>query len=243
LRVPKPLTLYAAFLYSMVTDNAIVLHSRRYADTSRIVVLLTETLGKVSVVAKGSRTPKSKVGGALEPLSLCRVSIYHRKNRELHTLGMAELTSVWKRNHTSFEHLQAGMIICRQALRTLPAEVSAPEIYEHFKVSLQQLDAVLPEEAYPHSVRVRVHLTHLLGFGLHPELLQRDEKLMKGAWVYVDVADGRIVGSSGYPLTVDSLQLLTADSWTSGQVPVSVQTEVDGFLSRYFAHHLGGHSL
>ena len=57
--------------------NAFVLRARSFAESDRIVVLLTEELGKISAIAKGARRSKRRfAGGALEPFQeiVARVS-------------------------------------------------------------------------------------------------------------------------------------------------------------------------
>lgn len=51
-----------------ILTNAFVLRARNYGESDRIVVLLTEGLGKVSAIAKGARRSVRRfAGGALEP--------------------------------------------------------------------------------------------------------------------------------------------------------------------------------
>lgn len=51
-----------------ILTNAFVLRSRNFGESDRILVLLTEDLGKVSAIAKGARRSKRRfAGGALEP--------------------------------------------------------------------------------------------------------------------------------------------------------------------------------
>jgi DNA repair protein RecO (recombination protein O) len=77
---------------ALVSSDAIILHVFRYGDTSKILRLLTRTLGVQSVIAKGAANPKSKYGGVLEPFTEGVASFYAKENRDLHTLGSFELT-------------------------------------------------------------------------------------------------------------------------------------------------------
>src|ERR1700754_1196693 len=47
--------------------EAIVLRSIRYGEADRILHLYSPTLGRFGAIAKGSRKPKSRFGGRLEP--------------------------------------------------------------------------------------------------------------------------------------------------------------------------------
>jgi DNA repair protein RecO (recombination protein O) len=61
--------------------NAFVLRSRNYGESDRILVLLTEDLGKVSAIAKGARRSVRRfAGGALEPFQELAVRL-DRKNQ------------------------------------------------------------------------------------------------------------------------------------------------------------------
>ena len=120
----------------IISAESIVLHSRRYGDSSRIVTLYTRELGKVNVVAKGVRTTKSTIGAALEPLSHCRCTIYHGRNKELHTLSQAE-TITQRRNLTTLEHLQGGLMMCEAIMRTQTQEQSDEHVYELLNKALE----------------------------------------------------------------------------------------------------------
>jgi DNA repair protein RecO (recombination protein O) len=52
-----------------VKDQAICIRAIDYSETSQVVTLFSQTHGKLSVLAKGSRRPKSAFGGAIEVFS------------------------------------------------------------------------------------------------------------------------------------------------------------------------------
>ncbi len=69
-------------------EDAIVLRTYRLGESDRIVVLLTESNGKVRAVAKGVRKTRSRLGSRLEPLS--HVSVLLHKGRELDIVSQVE---------------------------------------------------------------------------------------------------------------------------------------------------------
>ena len=75
----------------LVTTDAIVLRSYNLAESDRIVVCLTRSSGLVRAVAKGARRMKSRVGAALEPYTVIKLSFYERENRDLVTMSGAEI--------------------------------------------------------------------------------------------------------------------------------------------------------
>lgn len=59
-----------------VITNAFVLRSRNYGESDRILVLLSEDLGKISAIAKGARRSVRRfAGGALEPFQELNVRL------------------------------------------------------------------------------------------------------------------------------------------------------------------------
>src|SRR4051794_37468303 len=56
--------------------EAVVLRSIRYGEAARIVHLSSATRGRIGAIAKGSRRPKSRFGGRLEPFFRLNLVLY-----------------------------------------------------------------------------------------------------------------------------------------------------------------------
>lgn len=67
------------------SSKAIVLGRRNYGEADRIVRLFTRDYGKVSLIAKGVRRPKSRKKGALEVFSLLKFSGVRGKGFDIMT--------------------------------------------------------------------------------------------------------------------------------------------------------------
>ena len=65
-------------------DTCFLLHQRSYGETSIIAELFTKKNGKISVIAKGAKKPKSKFFGYLVPFHKLNISYSGRS--ELKTL-------------------------------------------------------------------------------------------------------------------------------------------------------------
>ena len=74
-----------------ITTKAIVLSRINYGEADKILTLLTSEQGKVSVIAKGVRKPKSKLAGGAELFSVSDIS-YLDTPKELKTLVSARLS-------------------------------------------------------------------------------------------------------------------------------------------------------
>ena len=218
----------------IISAESIVLHSRRYGDSSRIVTLYTRELGKVNVVAKGVRTTKSAIGAALEPLSHCRCVIYHGKNKELHTLSQAETLSQ-RRNLITLEHLQSGLMMCEAIVRTQTQEQTDEHVFELLSKALNVLDTVDESCSYSVSVAMRCRLTEVMGFGL-----QFIPPPAEQASVFIDVTDGSVGPAGvGIHMTRSAYGAMYASRrghWSS--IDESDKLEIESLLSLYFSHHL-----
>ena len=67
--------------------EGIILRRIKYSETSLIVTLYTKEYGKVSLIAKGARNPKSKFVGSLEPATYVSIVYYHKDSRDLQMLS------------------------------------------------------------------------------------------------------------------------------------------------------------
>jgi len=75
----------------IVKTEAIVLSKMNYGDSSSIASLFTENLGKISVIVKGARSPKSKYGKIVDPLNYLAVVLYKKESREIQLLSQADI--------------------------------------------------------------------------------------------------------------------------------------------------------
>jgi len=75
----------------IVKTEAIVLSKMNYGDSSSIASLFTENLGKISVIVKGARSPKSNYGKIVDPLNYLAVVLYKKESREIQLLSQADI--------------------------------------------------------------------------------------------------------------------------------------------------------
>jgi DNA repair protein RecO (recombination protein O) len=115
---------------AIVEDEALILRVMRYGETSRIVVALGRRHGKVHLLAKGARDPKSPFGAALELASRSQIIFYLKKSRDLHLVRSAAVIDpglgllVQPRTY----HLACAAL--EFALKVLPDEDPCPEIHD-----------------------------------------------------------------------------------------------------------------
>jgi DNA repair protein RecO (recombination protein O) len=76
---------------SITKTEAIVLKSLKFGDTSKIVTLYTKDYGKIKVIAKGIRKPKSRLAGTLETFFHIQIVFYKKLTTEIYLLSQAEI--------------------------------------------------------------------------------------------------------------------------------------------------------
>jgi DNA repair protein RecO (recombination protein O) len=115
---------------AIVEDDALILRVLRYGETSRIVVALGRRYGKVHLLAKGARDPKSPFGAALEFATRSQIVFYLKKSRDLHLVRSAEVCDpgLGLLAQPRVYHLACAAV--EFALKVLPDEDPCPEVYD-----------------------------------------------------------------------------------------------------------------
>lgn len=223
----------------IVTTEAIVLHSRRFGDTSRIAVLYSRDLGKVSVVAKGARTPKSAFGSALEPLSRVKATIYHRRNRDLHTISAAEHLAPSQKMDADYDQLSAALAICQMVMRTQADEAPMPEVYRLLSEALTSVGNAPTTACTTIVMAAQLRLAEIMGFGMptvEPPASVAVKVSLEDGLPRPESAEGYRMSASAYgqihALLTTPLDLVTQT------LSAEDRLELEAFLQLYFAHHL-----
>ncbi len=121
----------------LIRTEAVVLRSTPYGETSRIVKLFTRDKGKLSVIAKGARLPKSKFGSTLQVLSVVQVVLYYRPTRSLQTLAECAHTFVAK--FDDLDRLGAGLRIVELTNALVQDEEEQPAVFDLLVLVLARL--------------------------------------------------------------------------------------------------------
>jgi DNA repair protein RecO (recombination protein O) len=106
--------------------EAVVLRSIRYGEADRVLHLYSATRGRVGAIAKGSRRPRSRFGGRLEPFFRLDL-VLHEGRGELATVTSASTVAAHPGLRSSGPALMAAARGCDAVLRLLDsAEANTP---------------------------------------------------------------------------------------------------------------------
>ncbi|MEO7102824.1 MAG: DNA repair protein RecO [Gemmatimonadaceae bacterium] len=76
----------------LLVTQAIVLHAFDYLESSRVLRLITREGGVMSVIAKGARRTRGRVGTGVDLFAEGEAQIYVKATRDLHTLGAFDVS-------------------------------------------------------------------------------------------------------------------------------------------------------
>jgi DNA repair protein RecO (recombination protein O) len=148
--------------------EAVVLRSIRYGEADRIIHLYSATRGRIGAIAKGSRRPKSRFGGRLEPFFRLDLVLYEGRG-ELLTVTGASTVDGHARLRGDGPALAAAGRACDAVLRLLDGEEANGAAYNLLCGYLALLDAD-PAAASAPGAALAFRLKLALAAGFSPEL-------------------------------------------------------------------------
>lgn len=236
----------------IVTTPAIVLHSRPYGESSRIVTLYTRDYGRMGVVARGVSRPRSRLAALLQPMSHISVVVYTKEGRDLQNLSAAETLSRSASQSISLEALTAGLSVVELVNAVTLDHDPNYHLFDELVLTLRYIGSDdAPERRIQLGFMVRT--AEILGYALRTDVCGVCEEALQGCADTV-----RFNVEVGAPLCLEhrdssSWRLLSriAFEWlhtlVQGQV-VEVDEEVPGpvfaelhdLLGTFLKHHVEG---
>jgi DNA repair protein RecO (recombination protein O) len=147
--------------------EGIVLRSMDLGEADRVLTVLTPRLGKLRVIAKGIRRPRSRIGGALEPFSDVHLVLAVGRTFDVVTSSALEDPHLGLRN--DLHSTAAAWYVVELADRFCEGGADTHEAFRLLAQALAGLDA--PPAAVRREIVARWFELHLLeGMGFRPEL-------------------------------------------------------------------------
>lgn len=192
----------------METSEAIVLRVYPWSETSCIANLYTREHGKLSLLAKGARRPKSPFEAALDLLSICRVVFLAKSSDALDILTEARLERRFRVASMDLLRLNCGYYVAELTDRLTDKGDQQAEIYDLAKDTLIALENM---ELEPRAIVLRFELQILRMLG-HLPSWQRCVHCGKS--ISSHAADGEDRQTALHPAQKQRNQTeSTSDSW------------------------------
>ena len=135
--------------------QALLLRRVEYGESDLVVTLLTDTIGRVSALARGARKSVKRFGGVIEPMHTLRIAYDDRSGAELVVLREARLERARPFLVTSLERMQAAGLALNWVRKAAPPRTPEPEVWSAMSDLLDHLGD--PEDTV--SARARLAAT------------------------------------------------------------------------------------
>lgn len=219
-----------------------MLRSIRYGEADRVVHLYSATRGRIGAIAKGSRRPKSRFGGRLEPFFRLNLVLYEGRG-DLLTVTGASTVDGHARLRSSGAALGAAGRACDAVLRLLDSAEPNEAAYNLICKYLGLLDA--DEDAASPGAALAFRLKLALAAGFAPELASCAACGEAEHIAAFSGAAGGVVCASceggGFPLTeeahgfmVDALARPLSEAPQAGR---GVAAQADRAITETLEHH------
>ncbi|MDZ7374141.1 MAG: DNA repair protein RecO [candidate division KSB1 bacterium] len=231
--------------------EGIVLRVRPQGETSKLVYLYTESLGRLAFLAKGARLPKSKFAGSLDTGNRIAVVYYSRERRELNYLSHAEILERFPRVQTDISRLAIAEQAFEILLQFGTAGEASPRIYRLLLDLLRGLERA--DRGFRSIGRsFLLHFLEVAGFRPNLESCSACGAGTVGETAVFEIDRGGYVCSncrarSAMALTVlgrtvEWARWLLAVPPSKAAVPLhrTVGEELDRWLGMYLSYHMEG---
>jgi DNA repair protein RecO (recombination protein O) len=230
----------------MITKTeAIVLRTVEYQESSIIATLFTHKHGKIAVIAKGARKPKSKFSAFLVPGQMLEVVYYMKQTRQVQTLS--DVSYLKKLDNIRLD-------LQKMALATITLELTSQLLHDNEvnEPLFQFLSVMLPwinkqgkvsRIMFPY---IQIRLAQLLGIGIQNVIEEHDSVNMG----YINIESGTLssqpVESEAVKLTPKQFHFVreSLKSMKSSIFDIDLSTNelksLIDYLDKYFRYHIEG---
>ena len=185
-------------------EPCFLLHARSFGDTSIIADVFSESSGKISIMAKGAKNPKSKFFGHLLPFSALKIMLTGKS--EMKTLTQIDsnfISQSAKGPHDLYTYLYVNELM----IRLLPKGLANAELYGLYSnfVNLARADAINET-----SLRIfELDLLDILGYGINFDTDMHENSEFKDTIIYSYKPErGFYTSNDSQGFTADEISLI-----------------------------------
>ncbi|MDZ7659122.1 DNA repair protein RecO [Fodinibius sp.] len=229
----------------MITHTeAIIFKSVDFQESSKIVTAFTLEHGKIALMVRGVKKPKSKFSGLIEIGNILDVVYYYKSSRSVQILSEASYSVKNKNLRSDFEKM-ATMTSAIELISQLlhDDEINEP-LFIFTKKMLSWLNSaeVHPPKLFPY---IQIRLAELTGIGLQLDTNNGDQKTN-----YLNLESGLVtneqVSSHSYKLTSNQFSYIRIALLAKSSILFDINFETGELrqliehLDRYLKYHVEG---
>ena len=230
----------------IVRTEAVVLRSLDYGETSRIVTLFTRSRGRVSIMARGARSRKSRFGSTLQPMSYIQAVYYYKASRELQTLSESSHIRAFNDIGRRLEKMAVGLRVVELAASLLEEEQSSSV----FDLLVNVLSTLNDVETNVQNLLPLFQLKLAVALGIEPGFARDEVAALTDEGGVLSLASGEIhrAGTMVPNARRASREALRAfaictrarvEPVLALEMTATVRKELDELIGAYYRYHVG----
>ncbi len=231
-------------------SDAFVLRTYKLGETDQIVVFFTRAYGKLRAVARRSHSPRRRLAGYCQPLTLLHTILFGRPSQNLFRINTIDIVQPFRVIHEDFGHLRSGLYLTELIDVATREHEPMPELFELMHWSLEQL----PQTGHPAMLLRLFEVCLLMAMGYTPQLMycahcMRDLPLQDGEF---SPPLGGLICSSCAPAMRQTLKVSRValevlhhlinngvDGWSDQHFEAEVEQEIEALLHAHLTARLG----
>ncbi len=221
--------------------RGIVLHHIKYAESSIIVRIYTQTSGLQSYLVKGAHSKRSSLRSSLfQPMTLLDLVVYHRTKNDLQHIREASLAEPFHSISSNLIKSTIAIFLAELTIKTLKEGEANDELFEFMSSSLHFFD-IQSEGLENFHLYFLIQYSRFLGF--NPQGGPTD------SLSYFDLREGKFTSSRpGHPDQISgeqvrALHMLTitsAGGLSKLSIPKMIRNDLLDTILIYYQIHLSG---
>lgn len=229
----------------MITHTeAIIFKSVDYGETSKIVTMFTREHGKIALMVRGVKKPKSKFSGLIEIGNILDVVYYYKTSRSVQIISEASYAAKNKNLRSDFEKMAtmtSALELISQLLHENEINESLFDFTQKVLTWLNETD-IHPPKIFPY---LQIRLAELTGIGLQLDLTNPHNQTN-----YLNIESGLIttesISSHSYKLTQNQFHYLKIGLQTQSSTLFDIPFDTGELkalienLDRYLKYHVEG---
>ena len=193
--------------------EAIILRTRDYGESDRLITFFTRSHGQLTGIAKGARRSKKRFVHTLEPFSQVQITYVDKSTSGLVRIDASELINAFTALRGDITCLGYASLSCEMVLEISPEREANPSLFALLSLYLEQLEG--GAEPANSSLLFQIRLLSLSGYAPNlEECVHCGQKLgMAHNWFFSIPQGGLLCpahrrGNGVYPVSLGTIMLL-----------------------------------
>jgi len=127
----------------LIKSDAIILHSIRWQESSKIVTVYSREWGKIGLIARGALRPKSPFAGSLESLNYVQTIVATKSSRNLQILTGIDVLESFNALHLNLKQLPYALALVELLDQVLEGHDPDTVFFDFIITMIQSLEKSL----------------------------------------------------------------------------------------------------